>query len=749
MLTVILGFLYIALITTIIGFGVRKVLVWLLLRSKLLFHSQSAAHSNANGNQATALNSIMNNSLIQCIITGVVALTVYAEYISIFMNVGLICHLIMLAVTALICVLCRKDLFTADDSLFRTILKNSGLISDNSDKDNKSAITNKSINSDKDSKSAITNKSINSDKDSKSAITNKSINSGKFIKTGKSINSGKYSKSVITNKSVNSGKFTKTVTSINSGKSIRTGASAKSPKSGYVRLVIYSAIILVIAFYTSRGAFHTDTNIYHAQMIRIYEDYGLIKGMGNLQLHYAYNSAYLAFCSLFSMHFILPQPLHVTTGFLEATLALFAAGRLLDWHKHAKHVADISMLGIVIYIIVNITGSMSPATDYGTMFLSLYLICAWLINAEVESESETEHKSDYVSNVKTKHKSEYEASGITGIQHCTDAAAQLSEVKTYEYALLSVLALFTVSCKLSAAIMVLLMFVPLIAYIRRKDYLTIIKCLILGLLVFLPFLIRNYLISGWLFYPFESIDIFNVAWKIPVDYLRVDSDQIKVWGRCLYDVSLIDMPITKWFTIWWHEQRTYTRVLFAADAFGTLLLVADFFIAKMKQNKHIIDLSTMCLIITLYLSALMWLFTAPFVRYGLAFLLMIPLIAIGINNDLASPMHIPGKSAIVNRYGAIIVIAICFAPYLAHYFGDDYKFINQYGTEPYYVVQKDYDDAATGNMSLGGNTVYYSEGGEVNSYYYCPNTCYKFMLDRSELIGDTIKDGFKAKETTE
>ena len=734
MLTVILGFLYIAFITTIIGFGVRKVLAWLLLRSKLIFHSQSAALSNANDNQATAINSVMNNSLIQCIITGVVALTVYAEYISIFMNVGLICHLIMLAVTALICVLCRKDLFSADDSLFRTILKNSGLISDNSDKDNKSAIT---------------NKSINSDKDSKSAIANKSINSGKFIKTGKSINSGKYSKSVITNKSVNSGKFTKTVTSINSGKSIRTGASAKSRKSGYMRLVIYSAIVLVIAFYTSRGAFHTDTNIYHAQMIRIYEDYGLIKGMGNLQLHYAYNSAYLAFCSLFSMHFILPQPLHVTTGFLEATLALFAAGRLLDWHKHAKHVADISMLGIVIYIIVNITGSMSPATDYGTMFLSLYLICAWLINAEVESESESEHKSDYVSNVKTKHKSEYEASGITGIQHCTDAAAQLSEVKTYEYALLSVLALFTVSCKLSAAVMVLLMFVPLIAYIRRKDYLTIIKCLILGLLVFLPFLIRNYLISGWLFYPFESIDIFNVAWKIPVDYLRVDSDQIKVWGRCLYDVSLIDMPITKWFTIWWHEQRTYTRVLFAADAFGTLLLVADFFIAKMKQNKHIIDLSTMCLIITLYLSALMWLFTAPFVRYGLAFLLMIPLIAIGINNDLASPMHIPGKSAIVNRYGAIIVIAICFAPYLAHYFGDDYKFINQYGTEPYYVVQKDYDDAATGNMSLGGNTVYYSEGGEVNSYYYCPNTCYKFMLDRSELIGDTIKDGFKAKETTE
>ena len=206
------------------------------------------------------------------------------------------------------------------------------------------------------------------------------------------------------------------------------------------------------------------------------------------------------------------------------------------------------------------------------------------------------------------------------------------------------------------------------------------------------------------------------------------------------------MPITKWFTIWWHEQRTYTRVLFVADTFGTLLLVADLFIAKMKQKRHLIDFSTLCLIITLYLSALMWLFTAPFVRYGLAFLLMIPLIAIGINYDLAIPMHIPGKTAIVNRYGAIIVIAICFAPYLYHYFKDDAKFISQYAAEPYYIVQKNYDDAATGSATFGGNTVYYSEDGEVNSYYYCPNTCYKFMLDRSELIGDTIGDGFKAKQ---
>ena len=47
----------------------------------------------------------------------------------------------------------------------------------------------------------------------------------------------------------------------------------------------YLGFLILIAFFTSRGTFHTDTNIYHAQAIRLYEEYGLIKGMGNLQLH--------------------------------------------------------------------------------------------------------------------------------------------------------------------------------------------------------------------------------------------------------------------------------------------------------------------------------------------------------------------------------------------------------------------------------------------------------------------------------
>lgn len=48
--------------------------------------------------------------------------------------------------------------------------------------------------------------------------------------------------------------------------------------------LLYIGLILFIAFCTSRGTIHTDTSLYHAQAVRWYEEYGVVKGLGNLQL---------------------------------------------------------------------------------------------------------------------------------------------------------------------------------------------------------------------------------------------------------------------------------------------------------------------------------------------------------------------------------------------------------------------------------------------------------------------------------
>ena len=88
--------------------------------------------------------------------------------------------------------------------------------------------------------------------------------------------------------------------------------------------------MLFFAFFTSRGEFRTDTNIYHAANIQIYEEIGLIRGMTNLQWNFGYNSASLAFEVFFSFGWLLPHPIHVSTGFLELVFGIYACHYLKD-----------------------------------------------------------------------------------------------------------------------------------------------------------------------------------------------------------------------------------------------------------------------------------------------------------------------------------------------------------------------------------------------------------------------------------
>ncbi len=462
----------------------------------------------------------------------------------------------------------------------------------------------------------------------------------------------------------------------------------------------YICLLVLIAFYTSRGTFHTDTNIYHAANIRLYEEYGLIRGMANLQLHYGYNSAYLAFASIFSMHWLLPFSLHTTTGFIEAVLCIYACHHLKTFKEHERHLMDAGCLGILIYAVVNLTGSISPATDYPTMFLSLYIITAWL---SVIEQQDT-----------------------------------MSVHAIHAFSLLSVATVFVATMKLSAGAFAIIVIYPAFCLIKEKRWKEIILYIIMGFSILLPYLIRNILISGWLIYPFESIDLFRVPWKVPLEYLLVDSYQIKVWGRCLYDVAKIDMPVKEWLPIWWNEQERYAQYLIYANILGLFLSGLTVLYNLLKKIKT--EGALLCLHLGMIVSILVWFFLAPFIRYGLAFLLEVPLLGIAAWYDQKKK----GFYSILT--GTVVVcLFLCLSPYLNYYVTDDGVFLKQQIREPYYLLQKDYDTAKMQSVTINGNEIYYSVEGIVNDYHQYPGSCYEFMLERTTLIGDTIKEGFMPK----
>ncbi len=458
----------------------------------------------------------------------------------------------------------------------------------------------------------------------------------------------------------------------------------------------YCCFILLIAFFTSRGEFHTDTNIYHAASIRIYEEYGMVKGIGNLQLHYAYNSSYLAFASIFSLKWLFGRSLHTTTGFLEIVMCIYAFHGLRDFRKHGNHVTDMMRIGILLYTLVNVIRSMSPATDYATMFFVLFIITAW----------------------------------------CENLFEGDSDVTVYS--LLAVAAVFTATLKFSSCLLVLIVIYPAACLIRDKKWKEIVVYLFCGGMVICPFLVRNYFISGWLLYPFEGIDLFQTVWKIPKEYLLHDAAQIKVWGRCLYDVDKIDMPISQWLPVWWEHQFRYEKMFLGAVILSSVLQIVMLVMRVLRKQK--IRWQLIVLHLAIWGNLAVWFLMAPFIRYGLAFLIAVVMIAVG--EYLSEKKR--GFCSIVTG-GLMFCIIVSVSPYWDQYVTDAGVFIKQNLWQPYYIVQKDYDEGTMDSCEINGNAIYFSTGEEINSYHVFPGTCYKPMLERSTLIGDRIEEGFRAK----
>lgn len=458
----------------------------------------------------------------------------------------------------------------------------------------------------------------------------------------------------------------------------------------------YCCFILLIAFFTSRGEFHTDTNIYHAAAIRLYEEYGLIKGVGNLQLHYAYNSSYLAFASVFSLNWLFGRSLHTTTGFLEVLMCLYAFHGLKQFRQHDDHIPDMLKAGILFYTLVNVTRSMSPATDYATMYFVLFIITAW----------------------------------------CDTLFEGHSDVTAFS--LLSIASVFVATVKFSACLLVLIAIYPAFCLIRGRKWKEIIGCLLCGCLILCPFLIRNYLISGWLLYPLDSIDLFQVPWKIPKEYLLHDANQIKVWGRCLYDVDKVGLPVREWFPVWWEHQFRYEKMFLGAVALSAVLQLVLTGTRLLKKEKCRPQLAVLQLAI--WANIAVWFFMAPFIRYGLAFLFAVIMIAAG------EYLSVRKRGLVSIITGSLVFcIVVSVSPYWDQYITDAGVFVKHSLREPYYILQKDYDKGHMDSCEINGNLVYFSTGEEINSYHVFPGTCYKPMLERSTLIGDRIEDGFRAR----
>lgn len=460
---------------------------------------------------------------------------------------------------------------------------------------------------------------------------------------------------------------------------------------GKIFLILF--LFLLYAYGTSRGIIHYDTGLYHAQSIRWIEEYGVVKGLGNLHCRLAYNSASFALSALYSMAFVAGQSYHCAAGFLALILASVCL-ELIDIFKR-KYIKPSDFARVMgIYYLVNIFDEMiSPASDYFMVLTAFYIIIRFMDLLEAE------------------------------------------ETEVCPYAMLCVLGVFLMTIKLSAALIILLVIKPAVMLIKDKRWKETALFISMGVLVAAPFLIRNVLLSGWLVYPFTSIDFFALDWKIPKGIASYDAKEIQVWGRGYSDVTAYDMPIWKWLPAWFAGIDGMDKLFIPAAFISVIVFIIRIiymFVARIVR----MDVWDKLLVEgVVSISFIFWLVTSPLIRYGCVYVYLTPAVVLG---HVFVELFDIADGENIRKYMRSICIAVIgiFILYKLIALG---KEITGAYVNDYWICQKDYDNYETLSYEIDGVTFYYPVEGDRTGYERFPSSPTKAKI---RLRGDDIRDGF-------
>ncbi|MDE7247460.1 MAG: hypothetical protein K2N43_06205 [Lachnospiraceae bacterium] len=465
----------------------------------------------------------------------------------------------------------------------------------------------------------------------------------------------------------------------------------KDEKWMYVRWAMILGLFLFFAYGTSRGMIHYDTGLYHAQSIRWIEEYGVVKGLGNLHGRLAYNSSSFALSALYSMAFLGGASLHCCAGFLAFLLSVVCL-EIGNSLRVGRLCASVFARVMCVYYLVNIFDEMiSPASDYFMVLLAFYIVIRWLDLLE---------------------------SG---------------ERTILPYGLLCVLSVFLMTVKLSAAFILLLTIYPAVCLLREKKWKEICAYLGLGIVTAIPFFVRNVLISGWLVYPFTQIDLFSLTWKIPKGLADYDAKEIQVYGRGYTDVLQFYLPVREWMPGWFHTLAGSDKLLTLAAAtsvFVLLIYAAGMIFGLWKRRWELLLVQG-----TVAASFVFWLCTSPLIRYGCVWVYLTPAVVFGGIYDAV--LHIDSvRSESAERGNSVLVIL--FLLYKCFALGKEA--VSYEGG--YWIAQKDYENYETYDYEIDGVIFYCPVEGDRVGYEAFPSSPQEAQI---MFLGDGLADGFVVK----
>jgi hypothetical protein len=253
----------------------------------------------------------------------------------------------------------------------------------------------------------------------------------------------------------------------------------------------------------------------------------------------------------------------------------------------------------------------------------------------------------------------------------------------------------------------------------------VVPALICGLFVLLPFFIRNIILSGYLLYPFPSINLFSFDWKVPLDRVIGEQMSVLAWGRFprLDAAKVLAMPLDEWLPKWFAAQTANRRLMLGAALLSPLLALPGLRLTRRYWLGWL----------TFFIGTLFWLLSAPDFRFGQGFLIGTILLALA-----------PWASAFLQRFAlpparVTQTISVLVSLYLGLALATSFEsrtFANRI------LLPQPYDHVPTQTCDLANSQVFCAKAYNACSYDAFP--CVPSPRPKVEMRNpDSLRDGFR------
>ncbi len=456
---------------------------------------------------------------------------------------------------------------------------------------------------------------------------------------------------------------------------------------------------LVVLFKTSEVPQNYDTGLYHAQAIRWIESFRTVPGLGNLESRLGLNSAWFLPSALFSFSFLNLQSFHVLNGFLFLLVNLYFLGKFSRFLRLEFTLSNIISIPL-IYLSIRLFGAQlsSPGSDLPASLLT------WIIF-------------------------------LLALEKIEAGKSDRFDLQTL---LILLLAAFDVIIKLSSAPILLLPLYFLVRILLTRQKVQPAFLLALSGVIFIPWLARGLILSGYLFFPITLIDLFSPDWKMPSAFVKINSEWITSWARLQsYDSQMVlSKSYAEWLPLWWGNQLPFDRLVLLGTGIGMILfvlLVGLYLLLNKNNPKRILPYAV--LYITGWIGIAYWFVIAPDVRFGYGFLVISFCL-------LAAPIVIFGltrlKWTIKPVMYSIILILVLHQAVGIYKLHDLSKYAGNW------LLPADYPTVEVKALPFGN----FIANTPVSGYqcWYAPLPCTEMNIPDVYMRTDRMQDGFYSLE---